>query len=88
MNESTQESRTRISDPSEPLEFAFEVGSPTDPVLLRLPKDEIFRFVNSQIDEHIPNLREQVELGIFSGSFTICNNTITVKWTRATPTIH
>lgn len=87
MIESTNESRTRIIDPSKPIEFVFEVGTPENPVLLSLSKDEIFQLVNDQIDEHIPDLREQVELGTSTGSFTICNNTITVKWTRAT-TIH
>jgi hypothetical protein len=87
MIQSTKESRTRITDPSEPLEFVFEVGSPANPVLLPMSKDEVFQLVNDQIDEHIPDLRKQVELGTSTGSFTICNNTITVKWTRAT-TIH
>jgi hypothetical protein len=87
MIESTNESRTRIIDPSKPIEFVFEVGTPENPVLLSLSKDEIFQLVNDQIDEHIPNIRKQVESGIPSGSFTICNDTIKVKWTH-TPTIH
>ena len=74
--------------PSKTLQFEFEIGSPNNPVDLPLSDEDAFQLIKAQIDEHLPDLRKHFKLGISSGKFTICNDTITVKWKSPTLIIH